>query len=292
MSTMTNKPSFKAMGTTIGVETSGIDLSQELSGAAFEAIKEVFYRFKVMFFRRQKLMPENQIQFSRRFGQQEVHVLNHYLHAEHPEILIISNIVDAAGKNIGIADAGRYWHSDLTYMPVPSAASMLYAHEVPHDENGKALGDTIFSDACAAYDGLPSELKERVKDLKALSSLGHRFAKIHKDGISKEKLDDKNNKEAVHPVVRTHPVTGRKLIYVNEGHTHRILGVSEEESRELLEVLCTHCTQPTFQYRHKWQVGDLLMWDNAGVQHLAIADYKLPQRRLMHRTTIAGSAPF
>lgn len=292
MNSTTDEPSFKAGGRTIGVEVTGVDLSKNLTDAAFHAIKEVFYRFKVMYFRGQKITPEQQIAFSRRFGEQEIHVLNHYLHPEHREILIISNIVDEDGKNIGIADAGRYWHSDLAYMPVPSAASMLYAHEVPHDDQGRALGDTLFADACAAYDALPQEMKERIKGLKAVSSLAHRFAKLHKDGISQEKLAEENRKEAVHPVIRTHPVTGRKLIYVNEGQTARILGVSEQESQELLEYLCAHCTRPEFQYRHKWRVGDLLMWDNAGVQHLAIADYKLPQRRLMHRTTVAGTAPF
>jgi len=212
------------------------------------------------------------------------------LHPQHPEILLISNIVEN-GRAIGIADAGRYWHSDLAYMPRPSRASMLYALEIPHNDNGDPLGDTIFADVGAAYDALPEDMKARLVGLKARSSLSHRFEKIQKDGGTEQLAEDKK-KEAIHPVIRTHPVTGRKLIYVNDGQTDRILDVAEAESQDLLKYLCAQCVKPEFLYRHKWQVGDVLMWDNCAVQHLAVADYKLPQRRRMHRTTIVGDAPF
>jgi taurine dioxygenase len=281
------------MDTGVGAEIVGIDLSKDMDDATFAEIRAAFYRHSVIVFRKQRITEEQQIAFSRRFGDQEIHLLTQYLHPHHPEILIVSNVLEN-GRNIGIYDAGRYWHSDLSYMPKPSLASILYALEVPHDEGGQPLGDTMFASVTAAYDALPENIKQHVAGLKAVNSLNHRFEKLQRDGDTSAKLTDEQRKvsEAVHPVVRTHPVTGRKCIFVNDGQTARILDVTEEESGKLLKILCSQCIRPEFVYRHKWQVGDVLMWDNCAVQHLAVADYKLPRRRRMHRTTIAGTVPF
>lgn len=284
------------MDASVGAEILGIDLSSDMDDATFAEIREAFYRHSVIFFRKQRITEEQQITFSRRFGELEAHVMTQYLHLDHPEILIVSNVVEN-GRNIGIFDAGRYWHSDLSYMPKTSLASILYALEVPRDDDGQPLGDTMFASVTAAYDALPENIKRRVAGLKALNSHKQRYEKYQKDGdtiarAAMAKLTDEQQAEAVHPVVRTHPVTGRKCIFVNEVHTARILDIPDDESGKLLKLLCSQCIRPEFVYRHKWQVGDVLMWDNCAVQHLAVADYKLPRRRRMHRTTIAGTIPF
>lgn len=282
------------LGRHVGAEIRGIDLSREMEDATFAQVRQAFYEHAVIVFRNQKITPEQQIAFSKRFGEQEVHVLSQYLHPEHPQILVVSNILDEDGKHIGIYDAGRYWHSDLSYMKVPSLGSILYALEVPHNDAGESIGDTCFASVTAAYDALPESVKRRADGLKALNSLHYRFTKIQADGDTDAKLTDDQRavSEAVHPVIRTHPVTGRKCIFVNDGQTARILDIPEQESEELLSTLRNQVVRPEFVYRHKWQVGDVLMWDNCAVQHLAIADYKLPQRRLMHRTTITGTVPY
>lgn len=277
----------------IGAEIRGVDLSQDLANEVFDRVREAFYKHSVIVFRDQRMTPEQHIRFSRRFGDLEKHVLSQYLHPQHPELFVVSNIVEN-GRNIGAYDAGRYWHSDLSYAAKPSLGSLLYAIEVPHDDEGKPLGDTCFSSVTMAYDSLPEDVKRQIKGLKAVNSLEHRFKKLQADGDAKAVITDDQKKvsEATHPVVRTHPVTGKKCLFVNEGQTDHIIGLEDEKGEALLKMLCAQAIRPEFQYRHKWRVGDALMWDNCAVQHLAIADYKLPRRRLMYRTTLSGTVPF
>ena len=197
-------------------------------------------------------------------------------------------------RHVGIYDAGRYWHTDLSYMEVPSRGSLLHAVEVPHDAAGEPLGDTLFASTAAAYEALSPGMKHRISGLSAEFSLANRHARLVADGDPGAALSDAHRKKAppvVHKVVRTHPVTGRRSIYVNEGQTARILGPPDDEARDLLHELCAHCTRPEFVYRHRWRAGDLLIWDNIPTQHLAICDYALPQRRYMHRTTLRGTPP-
>jgi len=288
----------------VGAEIVGVDLSKPIDDESFAAIRDAYYKHSVIVFRGQKITEQQQIEFSRRFGDLEIHVLKQFLHPQHPEILLISNIVEN-GKNIGIVDAGRYWHSDLCYKPVPSMGSTLYSIEVPRDESGKILGDTLFASVACSYDALPDKLKQRVAGLKALNSLEHTFDRTRKDAdirteqvdtpeINRTRVAEEQKKlvEAIHPVIRTHPVTGRKCIFVNDSTTVKVLGVSDSESEDILGELRTRCIRQDFVFRHKWQVGDVLMWDNCATQHQAIADYALPQRRRMHRTTITGTVPF
>ena len=288
----------------VGAEVVGLDLSKPLDEETFAAVRDVFFKHSVILFRDQKISEQQQIDFSRRFGELEIHVLKQFLHPQHPEILLISNVVEN-GKNIGIVDAGRYWHSDLCYKAVPSMASALYSIELPKDDKGNVLGDTLFASVAGSYDALPDALKKRVAGLKALHSLEHTFDRSRKDtDIRTEQIDVKDIKrtsvtaeqkkvaEAVHPVIRTHPVTGRKSIYVNDSTTVKIVGVSDSESEDILGELRARCIRPEFVYRHQWRLGDLLMWDNCSSQHQAVADYALPQRRRMHRTTITGTVPF
>ena len=161
----------------VGAEIVGVDLSKPLDDETFAVIRDAYYKHSVIVFRGQKITEQQQIDFSRRFGDLEIHVLKQFLHPQHPEILLISNIVEN-GKNIGIVDAGRYWHSDLCYKAVPSMGSTLYSIEVPRDDNGKILGDTLFASVACSYDALPEKLKQRVAGLKALNSLEHTFDQI------------------------------------------------------------------------------------------------------------------
>jgi taurine dioxygenase len=200
------------------------------------------------------------------------------------------------GKPIGSQDAGRYWHSDLCYLQNPSRASLLYALEVPQ-RAGVSLGDTLFASAWAAYEDLPTGVKRRVDGLRAVNSYNAMYDRKTSEfgvrpGLTDEEKKNKYPRDAVHPVVRTHPITGPKCIYVCEGYATRILDVSDGESQELLNLLFAQVTKPQYVYRRKWRVRDLLMWDNCAVQHLASFDYVLPLRRLMERTTVEGSVPY
>ena len=220
-------------------------------------------------------------------------MLDQYLHRDYPEILVVSNVLEN-GQNIGIPDAGRYWHTDLSYMVEPSRGSILYAIEIP-EADGMTVGNTLWASTAAAYEALPEGMKRRLDGLNATYSLSSRFDKIAADGDKDVALTIDQKEQApdvVHPVVRNHPVTKRKCIFVNELHTSGIVGLPDDESRALLAELQAHVIQPDFVYRHSWQPGDVVMWDNVPTQHLAMHDYTLPQRRLLHRTTITGDRPY
>lgn len=281
----------------LGAEVIGLDLGKPLQEETFREIAEAFARYSVLVFREQEITPEQHIAFSRRFGQlEELKFYKQYLHPEHPEIFVVSNIVED-GKQLGLPDAGRVWHTDVSYKKQPSMGSLLLAREVPQ-EDGRPLGDTMFSSTCAAYDALPARKREQIDGLFASHRLDadryERNQRTQQSRGPRAALTEEQRKmieSVVHPVARTHEVTGRKCIYVNELYTFDIVGLPQEGSRELLEELCEFATRPEFIYRHQWSVGDLLMWDNCATQHQAIGDYAWPQRRLMHRTTVAGGTP-
>jgi taurine dioxygenase len=295
--------SVRKLGKRLGAEISDIDLSQPLDDATFARISDAFFEHQVVVFRDQRLAPAQQAGFTRRFGELEHHVRKEHRLAEHPEILVVSNVVDQAGRAIGVQDAGRFWHSDLSYKAAPSLLSALYALEVPV-KDGVVLGATSFASVIAAYEGLPDALKRRVEGLRNVHSYRYYRAKnvqaqkeeqarggrvVQEYIPSDEQLKSVPDVEV--PVVRTHPVTGRRGLFVNEGHTACIVGLPDEESKALLAELCAHIVKPEFRYEHHWRAGDLLMWDNVAVQHRANFDYDLPLRRVMHRTTVRGSAP-
>ncbi len=275
----------------------GVDLSQPLDDATFHKVEDAFHDNIIVFFRGQKLTDEQHIAFSRRFGELEVHIVKKYLLPGYPEILLVSNIRNEAGEHIGLADAGFTWHSDVSYRQFPSRCSLLYAKEVPHAPDGTVLGDTVFANCIAAYEALPAAMKQRLDGLKAI----HRYsARRRVENSPRPKLTAAQIAETpdiAHPIVRTHPFTGRKALYVTAGECVGIIlkngeGMPEDEALDLIAELDAHCVKPEFLYRHSWRVGDLVMWDNATAMHLAICDYALPERRLMHRTTVIGSQPF
>jgi taurine dioxygenase len=282
-------------GAALGAEI-GVDLSRPLDDATFREIEDAFHDNIAVFFRGQNLSDERHIEFSRRFGELEVHIVKKYLLSGHPEILLVSNVKNEAGELIGLADAGFTWHSDVSYRKNPSRCSLLYAKEIPQ-RDGVALGDTIFANCIAAYEALPSAMKKRLDGLKAV----HRYSSRRRvENSPRPKLTAAQIAETpdvAHPIVRTHPFTGRKAIYVTAGECIGIVSADgrslpEDEALDLIAELDAHCIKPEFLYRHSWRVGDLVMWDNATAMHLAVCDYALPDRRLMHRTTVIGSEPF
>jgi taurine dioxygenase len=268
-----------------------IDLAQDIDDATFREIEHAFHENIVVVFRSQHLSNARHIEFSRMFGELEIHIVKKYLLPDFPEILRISNIRDEHGEHIGLADAGFTWHSDTSYRRRPSRCSLLYAKEVPH-RDGRPLGDTVFANTIAAYEALPDSMKQRLAGLRAIHrySSRRRVADSPRPKLNREQLDE--TPDVAHPIVRTHPYTGRKSLYVTAGECIGIENVPDQEAIDLIAELDAHCVRPEFLYRHKWQVGDLLMWDNASAMHLAICDYALPERRLMHRTTVIGTVPF
>ena len=269
----------------VGAEVIGVDLAKPLPDDVFGQIDDAYNNHSVLVFRDQTLTPEQQVVFARRFGELEISPRTQFALPGHPEVLVLSNIV-VDGKPIGNADAGRTWHTDMSYTKTPPRGSLLYAREIP-TENGHALGDTVFSSAAAAYDTLPPEMKKKLAGLRAVHRAG---AKKYAPGSKLAELV-KDIPDVEHPVIRTHPVTGRKAIYVREGECVGICGLPDEASLPLIKELGELVTREEFCYRHNWRVGDLLMWDNSMTQHLAISDYKLPLRRLMHRVTVNGAVP-
>jgi len=273
-----------------GAETV-FDLSRPIDDWAFGEIERLFHDNIMVFFRDQRLSEDQHITFSRRFGELEIHIVQKYLLPGHPEILLISNVRNEEGEHIGLADAGFTWHTDTSYRRRPSRCSLLYAKEVPQ-RDGKPLGDTVFANTVAAYEALPPAMKRRLAGLKAI----HRYAMRRRvEDSPRPKLTAAQLAETpdiAHPIVRTHPATGRKALYVTAGECIGIAGMPEDEALDLIAELDAFCVRPEFCYRHQWRIGDLVMWDNASAMHLAICDYALPQRRLMHRTTVIGSEPF
>jgi taurine dioxygenase len=295
--------SVRTCGRFLGAEISGVDLSQPLDDGEFAKIADAFFEHQVVFFRGQKLAPAQQVAFTRRFGELEHHVRKEHCLAGYPEILVVSNVLDERGRAIGVQDAGRFWHSDLSYKRIPSLLSALYALEVPV-RDGQVLGATSFASTSAAYEALPGDMKRRLQGLRNIHSYRYYRAKnreaqarelasgareVQEHAPSQAQLDSVPDVEV--PVVRTHPVTGRKGLFINEAHTAGIAGLPGDEGSALLAQLFAHIVKPEFRFEHGWQAGDLLMWDNAAVQHKANFDYALPQRRLMHRTTVRGSVP-
>lgn len=272
----------------VGAEIRGVDLAQGIDDATFAEIDAALSEHAVIFLRGQTITPAQQVDFSRRFGEIEINAFNKYALKENPAVLVVSNIKED-GKDIGYADAGSHWHTDMSYTATPPRLTMLYAVEVPH-RDGKPLGDTWFASAAAAYDDLSDDMKRTLDGKRAI----HRFAAKER-GVKKpvalapEQIA--RNPDVIHPVVRSHPVTGRKALYVRKGECIGIEGMPEAEALPLIEALSDRITRDAYIYRHRWKVGDLLMWDNALVQHWAPRDYEWPDRRMMLRTTVNGSVP-
>ncbi|MCD5989103.1 MULTISPECIES: TauD/TfdA dioxygenase family protein [Pseudomonas] len=272
----------------VGAEILGLDLSRPLNDADFARVHRAHLDYHVVVFRDQQITPQQQIDFSRRFGVLQIHVLKQFLLANHPEILIVSNIVEN-GQPLGLGDAGKYWHSDLSYKELPSLGSMLYAQELPSEG-----GDTLFANMHLAWDTLPEHLRKAVEGRSAVHSYTSRYRDGHNAQNWRPTLTPEQLAQVVvvsHPIVRTHPENGRKALFVSEGFTTHIVGLPEDESQQILNELYAHSVRPEGVYRHKWAPNDMVFWDNRSLIHLAGGTPDHLRRRL-HRTTIQGDAPF
>ena len=272
----------------VGAEIIGLDLAKPVNAEDFTRIHRAHLDHHVLVFRDQRISPEQQIAFSRRFGELQIHVLKQFLLAGHPEILIVSNIIKN-GQNIGLGDAGKFWHSDLSYKELPSLGSMLHAQELPSEG-----GDTLFADMHKAWDAVPDALRNVIEGRSAAHSYTARYAETKFEGSWRPTLTAEQLaqvKEVIHPVVRTHPENGRKALFVSEGFTTRIVGLPDDESRDVLQQLYALSVLEQYIYRHQWQPHDLVFWDNRSLIHLATG-CPAHLRRKLFRTTIQGDAPF
>jgi len=279
---------YRRFDAPLGAEIVGLDLSQPLTDNVTAEVRQALLDSGgLLVLRQQHITPQQHIAFSRQFGPLMIHVLRKYLLPGHPEILRVSNVIEN-GEPVGLGDAVGYWHSDLSYTPEPSLGSLLYALELPSDG-----GDTSFANMSAAYDELPADIKERVEGRHAVHSYSHRYERMRgskwRTPLSPEQKSEVP--EVVHPIVRTHPETGRRCLFVSEGFSSQVVDLTEPESRALLKFLFYHSTDPRFVYRHRWQAHDLLFWDNRCTVHMG---HGCPPhlRRHMHRTTVRGDAPF
>ena len=279
---------IRALDAPLGAEVVGLDLAQPVGDAEFARIHRAHLDHHVLVFRDQRISPGQQIDFSRRFGPLQIHVLHQFQLPGHPEVLVVSNILEN-GQPIGLGDAGHYWHSDLSYKERPSLGSLLHAQELP--EQG---GDTLFANMHRAWDTLPGHLRQAIEGRRAEHTYLAKYAELQKRSPWRPNLTAEQIaqvKPVVHPIVRTHPETGRKALFVSEHFTTRILDVPEPESRQLLDALFAHSVRAEHLYRHRWQAHDMVFWDNRSLMHLA-AGCPDSMRRKMYRTTIEGDVPY
>ena len=274
----------RQLSPSLGAEITGVDLAGPLSDDDFARIRQAHLDHCVVVFPDQHLTPVEHIAFSRRFGELHIHMLDQYLMDGHPELLVLSN-VKRNGRAIGIEDAGRYWHSDVTYEEVPLLGSLLYGVEVPPQG-----GDTWFANMYAAYDALDGETKARLAELRAVHRYNIDRKRRQRGAITITEDQAARIRDVTHPVVRSHPETGRKALYVNPGFTIAIEGMADAEGAALLAELFDHMDDPAFHYRHVWRQRDLVFWDNRCVMHRA-TDYDPVHTRHMLRTTVKGDRP-
>lgn len=270
----------------LGAEIRGVDLSKALDDDTFAEIANAFAEHCVIFFRDQKITPDQQKDFARRFGPLNVHPFVGHVPG-HPEVIPIIKEKDEK------VNFGGGWHSDMSFLPEPSLGSVLYALETP-----AFGGDTLWANQYLAYETLSDGMKRMLEGMTAVHTASMQYgthSEASKNASGRKSMETKATEEAhttvEHPVVRTHPVTGRKALFVNAAFTLKFSGMSRRESKPLLEFLFERATQEPFTCRFRWQPGSLAFWDNRCTQHFALNDYH-GQRREMHRVTVDGDKPF
>ena len=264
----------------IGAEICGVDLSQNLPQATISEIRRALLDYLVIFFREQDITPEQQIAFVSKFGETDTYPFVKGLD-DYPQITPVLKLPDET------VNFGGIWHSDTVYLDKPPMGTVLYAKELP-----PMGGDTLFANQYQAYEDLSAPLRGFLKGLKAVNSATKgTAAATRSDRVADAGMGEDRVLEAIHPVVRTHPETGRKALYVNTGHTVRFDGMSEEESRPILEYLFQHQIKPEFCCRFIWTPGAVAFWDNRCAQHYPVNDYH-GYKRLLHRITLKGEKPF
>lgn len=266
----------------LGAQISGIDLSVEINAEQRDAIEQALLKHQVVFFRDQPLTPAQQARFAAHFGDLHIHPIYPNV-PETPEVLVLDTAVTDVRDN-------AVWHTDVTFLATPAMGAVLSAKQLP-----AYGGDTLWASGIAAFEALSAPLRQMLDGLTATHDFTQSFP-LERFGTTAEDRERweatrRANPPLSHPVVRTHPVSGRKALFVSEGFTTRINELSEAESKALLALLFAHATRPEFTIRWRWQENDVAFWDNRVTQHYAVDDYR-PQRRVMHRATILGDAPF
>ncbi len=277
----------------LGASIEGLDLSQPLDTPTVDKLINLLGRHGVLAYPDQHLTPRQLRDFSRNFGELEINVAQSS-DSELPEVMTLSNIVEN-GKPIGLADAGQDWHTDMSYSNMIAFTNILYGLKIPH-RDGKPLGNTEFCSMHAAYDALPDPIKTQLDG----KTITHDFNKFwenmrQRPGSTRPPLTGAQRRAkppAVHPAVMIHPITQRKVLYANPGYSIRINQLPEDESDKLLAFLFEHQLRPEFRYAHPWQVNTLLMWDNMGTIHNAVADYRADEPRLIKRCQVKASRFF
>lgn len=271
----------------LGAEVLGLDLSQPLSDRDFARIHRAHLDYHVLVFRDQHITPAQQVAFTQRWGSLQRHVLHQFALPGHPEVLIVSNIVEN-GQPIGLGDAGVFWHSDLSYKERPSLGSFLHAQELPADG-----GDTLFANQHLAWAALPADLRATVQNRRAEHSYLKQYEALRQRNPWRPPLTEAQVRQVPavwQPIQRRHPETSVPALFVSEHFTTRIEGLPDDESQAVLDELFALQTQDRFIYRHRWAPHDMVFWDNRSLLHLA-AGCPPEQRRRMYRTTIEGDIP-
>jgi len=266
----------------LGAQIDGVDLTRPLSLEQRDAIEQALLQHQVIFFKNQVITPQQQARFAANFGDLHIHPIYPNV-PEQPEVLVLDTAVTDVRDN-------AVWHTDVTFLPTPALGAVLSAKQLP-----AFGGDTLWASGIAAFEGLSKPLQVLLDGLTATHDFTKSFP-LERFGSTPEDLarweqTRKNNPPLSHPVVRTHPVSGRKSLFVNEGFTTKINELSEAESDAILKLLFAHATSPEYTIRWRWQENDVAFWDNRVTQHYAVDDYR-PNRRVMHRATILGDAPF
>ncbi len=275
--------SIEPTGKIMGAKVTGVDLSKPLSDAAFGKILAAFGAYGLLHFPKQTLAAAEHAAFMARFG--EIHGMPDYKDPGSPDVNIVSNIIEN-GKNVGHPDAGMIWHKDMTYTPVAGYATSLNAFKIPR-RNGQALGGTRFVAVQAATDDLPADVIEKLQGTYGLHSV-EKFNSVIRQAGSKRATysdipDDRKRPVRAHPMLLTHPVTGKSVLYCDFNHIESIYGLEPQESEELLAFLADHQMKPKYLYTHEWDEGDLVMWDNLSTLHCATPDYTADEHRLLKR---------
>jgi taurine dioxygenase len=271
---------IEPIGATIGAEIHGLDLSHQIDKATAEALKEALVKHKVIYAREQNITTEQHVAFGRLFGDLEVHPFRP--EGKFPEIMVLDNHKDNPVLSTDV------WHSDTTFRECPTKYSILRCLVMP--ETG---GDTLWADMCAAHDGLSPEIKQMIASLKATHDFKNFRALFTKSDADLKRLRDMEAlyPNPIHPVVRTHPISGKKALFVNPQFTLRINGLKADESDALLRLLYEQAHVPEYQFRLRWKQDTIVLWDNPSTQHYAANDY-YPNRRTMERVAVLGDRPY
>ena len=278
-------------GQVLGATVEGLDLAVSFSESTVQELIEALGRYSVLRFPQQDLDARQLRDFAARFGELEINVANMFQEPGLPEVMILSNMVED-GKPVGIADAGQDWHTDMSYSKTIAFANVLYGIRIPH-RDGKPLGNTEFCSMHAAYDGLPSHLKESLEGKTVLHDYNKFWDMMRREKGSKRPPLTEAQKKAKppvsHPIFLKHPITGRKVLYANPGYSMRINELPQKESDETLEFLFAHQTRPEYRYASRWSERDVLMWENFGTIHNAVADYGPDEHRLIKRCQVMAT---